>query len=45
MKSIPDDKRKRNVRNELITLGNLIEEKALGVKWDERSLAKGKKLG
>ena len=45
IKSIPDDKRKPNVRNELITLGNLTEGKALGVRWDERSLAKGKKLG
>ena len=34
IKSIPDDKRKPNVRNELVTLGNLQEEKALGVKWD-----------
>ena len=32
--SIPDGKRKPNARNELVTLGSLQEEKALGVKWD-----------
>ena len=37
IKSIPDDKRKPNVRNELVTLGNLPEEKALGVKWDTQN--------
>ena len=34
---IPDDKRKPNVRNELVTLGNLPEEKILGVKWDTQN--------
>ena len=37
IKSIPDDKRKPNVRNELVTLGNLPEERALGVKWDTQN--------
>ena len=37
IKSIPDDKRKPNVRNELVTLGNLPEEKVLGVKWDTQN--------
>ena len=37
MQSISDDKRKPNVRNELVTLGNLPEEKALGVKWDNHN--------
>ena len=37
IKLIPDDKRKPNVRNELVTLGNLPEEKALGVKWDTQN--------
>ena len=32
IKSFPDDKRKPNIRNELVTLGNLPEERALGVK-------------
>lgn len=32
MQSIPDDKKKPNVRNELVTLGNLLEENALGLK-------------
>ena len=32
IKSVPDDKKKPNVTNELVTLGNLPEEKALGVK-------------
>ena len=35
--SIPDDKRKSIVRNGLVTLGNLPEEKALGVKWDTQN--------
>ena len=34
---IPDDKRKSIVRNELVTLGNLPEEKALGLKWDTQN--------
>ena len=37
IKSIPDDKRKSDVRNELVTLGNLPEEKTLGVKWDTQN--------
>ena len=37
IKSIPDDKRKPNIRNELVTLGNLPEERALGVKWDTQN--------
>ena len=37
IKSIPDDKRKSTVRNGLVTLGNLPEEKALGVKWDTQN--------
>lgn len=32
MQSIPDDKKKPNVRNELVTLGNILEENALGLK-------------
>ena len=35
--SIPDNKRKPNIRNELVTLGNLPEERALGVKWDTQN--------
>ena len=34
---ILDDKQKANVRNELVTLGNPPEEKALGVKWDTQN--------
>ena len=34
IKLIPSDKRKPNVRNELVTPGNLPEEKALVLKWD-----------
>ena len=37
IKSIPDDKRKPNVRNELVTLGNLPEGKALRVKLDPQN--------
>ena len=32
VQSISDDKRKPNVRNELVNLGNITEEKTLGVK-------------
>ena len=32
IQSIPNDKRKPSVRNELVTLGNLPEEKTVGVK-------------
>ena len=41
IKSIPDDKRKPNIRNELVTLGNLPEERALGVKWDTQNDTRG----
>ena len=37
IKSIPHDKRKPNVKNELVTLGNLPEEKNLGVNWDTQN--------
>ena len=37
IQSVPDDKRKPNVRNELVTLGNLPEEKTLGVKLDTQN--------
>ena len=37
IKLISDDKRKSNIRNELGTLGNLPQEKALGVKWDTQN--------
>ena len=37
IKSIPNDKRKPNVRNESVTPGNLPEEKALVLKWDTQN--------
>ena len=37
IKLISDDKRKSNVKNELGSLGNLPQEKALGVKWDTQN--------
>ena len=37
IKLISDDRRKSNVRNELVSLGNLPQEKALGVKWDTQN--------
>ena len=37
IKSIPHDKRKPSARNELVTFGNVPEEKALGVKWDTQN--------
>ena len=37
IQSVPDDERKPNVRNELVTLGNLPEEKTLGVKLDTQN--------
>ena len=41
IQSIPDDKRKPNVRNELLTLGNLPEEKTLRVKLDTQNYTLG----
>ena len=35
--SIPDDKRKPNIRNKLVALGNRPEENALKVKWDTQN--------
>ena len=37
IKSIPDNKRKANIRNELVTLVNLPEKKAPGVKWNTQN--------
>ena len=41
IQSIPDDKRKPNVRNVLLTLGNLPEEKTLGVKLGTQNYTLG----
>ena len=41
IQSVPDDKRKPNVRNELVTLSNLPEEKTLGVKLDTQNYTLG----